>query len=66
MKRQLSLFLTGLLCFFMTSCGQDAQHAAPVQIDRDSAIVSYLGPVGTYTQKPAVYFLKIRVPIFPM
>ena len=58
MKRQLSLFLTGLLCFFMTSCGQDAQHAAPVQIDRDSAIVSYLGPVGTYTQEACGVFFE--------
>ena len=58
MKRRISLFLTLILCFLAAGCGKVSQPAVPVQIDYDSAVVSYLGPEGTYTQEACGVFFE--------
>ena len=42
----------------MVSCDNTTEPAVPVQIDYDSAVVSYLGPVGTYTQEACGVFFE--------
>ena len=58
MKERLSFILALLLCTMMAGCSKAAQPAVPVQIDKDAAIVSYLGPVGTYTQEACGVFFE--------
>ena len=58
MKKHVSLILALLICLFATSCAHNAQPAVSVQIDADSAVVSYLGPVGTYTQEACGVFFE--------
>ena len=58
MKKQLPLLLALILCVSMAGCANADQPAVPVQIDYDSAIVSYLGPEGTYTQEACGVFFE--------
>ena len=58
MKKLLSILLVLLLCLSMAGCAKTPQATVPVQIDYDSAIVSYLGPEGTYTQEACGVFFE--------
>lgn len=59
MKKQLSLLVALLLCLFSYGCGSAAQAPVAVQTPPETAIVSYLGPEGTYTQEACgVFFSK--------
>lgn len=58
MKKQLSLFLALLLCVLMAGCTNAVSSDVPVQIDYDTAVVSYLGPEGTYTQEACGVFFE--------
>ena len=58
MKKLLSILLVLLLCLSMAGCAKAPQATVPVQIDYDSAIVSYLGPEGTYTQEACGVFFE--------
>ena len=58
MKKQLSLLLALILCFVLVGCVHTKQPEGSVQIDYDSAIVSYLGPEGTYTQEACGVFFE--------
>ena len=58
MKKPLSLFLALILCVAMMGCANTNQPAVPLQINYDSATVSYLGPEGTYTQEACGVFFE--------
>ena len=56
-KKTLVITLSLLLCLF-AGCAKTEPDATPVQIDRASAVVSYLGPEGTYTQEACGLFFE--------
>ena len=58
MKKQISLILALVICVFSAGCGSAPQAATEVQIEYDSALVSYLGPEGTYTQEACGVFFE--------
>ena len=62
MRKKLKISILSLLCLFITGCAGTENHnetntAAP-QISYDSAVVSYLGPEGTYTQEACGIFFN--------
>ena len=56
-KKTLALALALLICLF-SGCAKPAAPATPVRIDRENAVVSFLGPEGTYTQEACGVFLE--------
>ena len=58
MKKQFFRFLSVILCVLLTGCTTTEQDTVPVMIDSDSAMVSYLGPEGTYTQEACGVFFE--------
>lgn len=57
LKRLVPLFAL-LGCLLIAGCSGPAWDAAPVTIDYDTAVVSYLGPEGTYTQEACGVFFE--------
>ena len=58
MKKFYSLFLVLLLSLSCFGCNGSQPETTPVQISYESAVVSYLGPVGTYTQEACGVFFE--------
>ena len=58
MKKQRFPLLSVVLCLLLTGCTNPAEPVVPVQIAYDSALVSYLGPEGTYTQEACGVFFE--------
>ena len=58
MKKQRFLLPVLILCLLLAACANAAPNVVPVQIDKESAVVSYLGPVGTYTQEACGVFFE--------
>ena len=58
MKKYCCLFLTLLLGISIFGCKGSQGEAIPVQISYETAIVSYLGPEGTYTQEACGTFFE--------
>ena len=60
-KKSKSILSVLTLCLILAACGgRPAAETMPVQIDYDSAVVSYLGPEGTYTQEACGTFFDQR------
>lgn len=57
MKKYLALLLA-MVCLITTGCGSDPTPAPSEPISYDSAVVSYLGPEGTYTQEACGVFFE--------
>ena len=64
MKKQLLFLLALFLCLTAAGCGTQTQTqsaaASAVSISYDAAVVSYLGPEGTYTQEACGRFFENR------
>lgn len=58
MKRYLSLLLALVLSLSCAGCSSAGPDPVAVQIDYEAAVVSYLGPVGTYTQEACGVFFE--------
>ena len=58
MKKYISLLLAFLLCLSTLGCNSTQPAPVTTQIDYESAVVSYLGPVGTYTQEACGVFFN--------
>ncbi|MBR0520858.1 MAG: hypothetical protein IJJ95_05935, partial [Spirochaetales bacterium] len=57
MRRLTILFITIVLCFMLAGCATKASDAMYEEsADYSSAVVSYLGPEGTYTQEACGLF----------
>lgn len=57
MRRLTILFITIVLCFVLAGCATNASAAMyDASADYSSAVVSYLGPEGTYTQEACGLF----------
>lgn len=56
--RNFLIVLALALCVLLSACAGKAADTIPVQIDRDAAVVSYLGPEGTYTQEACGVFFE--------
>ena len=69
MKKLISLLLIISLCASAAGCAavgkQTSEQQPPVIIDYDSAVVSYLGPEGTYTQEAGGKFFEGRGTYIP-
>ena len=61
MKKYSSLFLSLFLCLFFLGCESSQQPPVVTERTYESAVVSYLGPVGTYTQEACGVFSTSRV-----
>ena len=59
------LFAACILCISLTGCAGPVREPVSVQIPRDDAIVSYLGPEGTYTQEACGVFFEKRGTFYP-
>ncbi len=55
-KRGLLNILALILAVLVSGCADKAPEPVAVQIDKDTAVVSYLGPEGTYTQEACGVF----------
>ena len=60
LRKALSLFIALLLFISVAGCGASGQPEVAVQISYDTAVVSYLGPEGTYTQEACGLFFEKR------
>ena len=58
--RKTLLLIAFALCLTAAGCAQAEQKTVPVEIDYESAVVSYLGPEGTYTQEACRQFFDAR------
>lgn len=58
LRKTFVLLLAALLCVSFAGCRAPARDAVPVSIDYDAAVVSYLGPEGTYTQEACGVFFE--------
>ncbi len=58
LRKTFVLILAALLCVSFAGCRAPARDAVPVSIDYDAAVVSYLGPEGTYTQEACGVFFE--------
>ena len=65
MKNIFCLFAACILCISLTGCAGPVREPVSVQIPRDDAIVSYLGPEGTYTQEACGVFFEKRGTFYP-
>ena len=65
MKKSVSLLLAIILCLSFVGCAGAKYESVPVQIDYDAAVVSYLGPEGTYTQEACGVFFDKRGEYIP-
>lgn len=58
-KNKLFVFLLALvLCMSISGCSGGKDNIVPIQINYESATVSYLGPEGTYTQEACGQFFE--------
>ena len=64
-KRALFLAALALLLVLSGCTGAQEVPEVPVQIDRASATVSYLGPAGTYTEEACGVFFEKQGSYFP-
>ncbi len=52
------IWMTFILCVSISGCADSTQDPIPVEISYDSAVVSFLGPEGTYTQEACSRFFE--------
>ena len=58
MRKTISVLLLFILCSSLAGCGGSEQPSLPVEISYETAVVSYLGPEGTYTQEACGVFFE--------
>ena len=64
-RKTLCILLTLLLCAVCFGCANETGDTVPVQIEYDTATVSYLGPEGTYTQEACGQFFEKKGTYIP-